>query len=303
MPAARISLDQWAALVSVVESGGYAKAGEALHKSQSTLTYSIQKIEELLGVKVFEIRGRKAVLTPVGEVLYRRGKTLIDEAVRLEHAAGQLAKGWEPEIRLAVEIVFPTWLLVQCLGAFSAERPDTRIELYETVLGGTDEALAARSVDFAIASSVPPGFMGDVLMQVRTICVAAPSHPLHHLGRPATLDDLRHHRHLVIRDSGVRRTRSAGFLNEERWTVSHKATSLHALILGYGYAWFPEEAIRGELERGALVPVPLREGAERQGPLYLVFTDRDAAGPGTLRLADLIRTKVKEECSRELSRT
>src|SRR4030095_10504044 len=92
MPAAKISLDQWAALVSVVESGGYAKAGEALHKSQSTLTYSIQKIEELLGVKVFEIRGRKAVLTPVGEVLYRRGKTLIDEAARLEHAAGELAK-------------------------------------------------------------------------------------------------------------------------------------------------------------------------------------------------------------------
>jgi DNA-binding transcriptional LysR family regulator len=298
MPAARISLDQWAALVSVVESGGYAKAGEALHKSQSTLTYSIQKIEELLGVKVFEIRGRKAVLTPVGEVLYRRGKTLIDEAARLEHAAGQLAKGWEPEIRLAVEIVFPTWLLVQCLGAFSAERPDTRIELYETVLGGTDEALAARSVDFAIASSVPPGFMGDVLMQVRTICVAAPSHPLHQLGRLATLEDLRRHRHLVIRDSGVHRTRSAGFLNEQRWTVSHKATSLHALILGYGYAWFPEEAIRGELERGALVPVPLREGAERQGPLYLVFADRDAAGPGTLRLAELVRTKVKEECAR-----
>ncbi|HEV8106129.1 MAG TPA: LysR family transcriptional regulator, partial [Burkholderiales bacterium] len=129
MAVPKISIDQWATLVSVVESGGYAKAGEALHKSQSTLTYAIQKLEELLGVKVFEIRGRKAVLTPTGEVLYRRGKTLVDEAARLEHAAGELAKGWEAEIRIAVEILFPTWLLVQCLGAFSAERPDTRIEL------------------------------------------------------------------------------------------------------------------------------------------------------------------------------
>src|SRR4030095_9213771 len=153
----KISLDQWATLVSVVDSGGYAKAGEALHKSQSTLTYAVQRLEELLGVKVFEIRGRKAVLTPVGEGLYRRGKALIDEAGRLEHAAGDLAKGWEPEIRLAVEILFPTWLLVECLGAFSSERPDTRIELYETVLGGTDEALAARRVDFAITSNLPAG--------------------------------------------------------------------------------------------------------------------------------------------------
>jgi len=299
----KISLDQWSALVSVVDSGGYAKAGAALHKSQSTLTYAIQRLEELLGVKVFEIRGRKAALTAAGEVLYRRGKTLLDEAGRLEHVAGELARGWEPEIRLAVEIVFPTWLLVQCLGAFSAEHPDTRIELYETVLGGTDEALAARRVDFAISPNLPAGFLGDPLMPLRTVCVAAPSHPLHRLGRPATLEDLRQHRHIVIRDSGIQRKRSAGFLNEERWTVSNKATSLHAVLLGYGYAWFPEEAIRGELERGALLPVPLREGSVRQGVLYLVFADRDAAGPGVLRVAEIIRTKVKEECARELSRT
>src|SRR4026209_120410 len=156
----KISLDQWATLVSVVESGGYAKAGEALHKSQSTLTYAIQKLEELLGVKAFEIRGRKAVLTPTGEVLYRRGKTLVDEAARLEHAAGELAKGWEAEIRIAVETLFPTWLLVQCMGAFSGERPDTHIELFETVLGGTDEALAARRVDFATPPNLPAGFLG-----------------------------------------------------------------------------------------------------------------------------------------------
>jgi DNA-binding transcriptional LysR family regulator len=298
----KISIDQWATLVSVVESGSYAKAGEQLNKSQSTLTYAIQTLEELLGVRVFEIRGRKAVLTPTGEVLYRRGKTLVEEAVRLEHAAGELAKGWEPEIRLAVEIIFPTWLLVQSLGEFAKERPETRIELYETVLGGTEEALTARSVDFAICSSLPQGFVGDVLGPVRAVCVAAPSHPLHALGRPLTLEDLRHHRHLVIRDSGVQRSRSAGWLNEQRWTVSHKATSIQAVVLGYGYAWFPEDWIAGELQRGALVPLPLREGAEKQGTLYFVFADRDTAGPGVRRLAQIIREHLASTCRRDLAR-
>jgi DNA-binding transcriptional LysR family regulator len=295
----KITLDQWETLVSVVESGGYAKAGERLHKSQSTLTYAVQKLEELLGVKVFEIRGRKAALTPTGEVLYRRGKSLVEEAARVEHAAGQLAQGWEPEIRLAVEIVFPTWLLVQCFGKLAEERPDTRIELYETVLGGTDEALASRSVDFAIASSVPPGFVGDPLMPIRAVCVAAPSHPLHALGRTLTLEDLRRHRHLVIRDSGAQRARSAGWLNELRWTVSNKATSIHAVTLGLGYAWFPEESIRAELERGALKALPLREGAEKRGDLYLVYADRDAVGPGTRRLAEIIKKSVELECLEE----
>jgi DNA-binding transcriptional LysR family regulator len=301
MSEARIGIEQWTALVSVVESGSYAKAAERLHKSQSTLTYAIQKVERLLGVKLFEIQGRKAVLTPTGQLLYRRGKTLVDDAERLERAAGELAKGWETEVRLAVDILFPTWLLAQCIGAFSAERPETRIELYETVLSGTDDLLLGRSVDFVITSSIQQGFIGDVLMPVRTVCVAAPSHPLHHLGRPATLEDLRRHRHVVIRDSGIQRARSAGWLNEQRWTVSHKATSIHALSLGYGYAWMCDEAIRGELERGALVPVPLREGAERTGSLYLVFADRDAAGPGALRLAEIIRDKVASECKRVAS--
>jgi DNA-binding transcriptional LysR family regulator len=296
MRSPKISLDQWTTLVSVVESGSYAQAAERLHKSQSTLTYGIQKLEELLGVKVFEIRGRKAVLTPTGEVLYRRGKTLVEEAARLEHAAGELAQGWEPEIRLAVEIVFPTWLLLQCLGAFGNERPETRLELIESVLGGTDEALAERKVDLAIGSSIPPGFVGDLLLPVRLVCVAAPSHPLHCLGRELTLDDLRRHRHLVVRDSGAQRTRAGGWLNEIRWTVSHKATSIRAAVMGLGYSWHAEDAIREELERGTLVPLPLREGAERRGTLYLIFADRDAAGPGTRRLAEIIREEVKRAC-------
>jgi len=296
MISSKITLDQWNVLVSVVESGSYAKAAERIHRSQSTLTYAIKKLESLLGVKVFELRGRKAVLTPTGELLYRRGKTLIEEAGRLEHAAGELAKGWEPQIRVAVDIVFPTWLLLKCFADFAKERPETHLELYETVLGGTEEALAKRSVEFAIGGSVPQGFVGDILMPIRAVCMAAPSHPLHQLGRELTLEDLRRHRHIVIRDSGEQRVRSAGWINDLRWTVSNKATSIQAAGLGLGYAWYPEDSVRAELERGALKPLPLREGAEKSGTLYLTFADREAAGPGTLRLAQIIREGVKREC-------
>ena len=298
MPDPRITLDQWNVLVSVVESGGYAKAAERIHKSQSTLTYSIKKLESLLGVKAFELKGRKAVLTNTGELLYRRAKLLLEDSSRLEKAAGELARGWEAEIRIAADIIFPTWLLLKCFAEFCAERPETHLELYETVLGGTDEALAARRVDFAIGSNIPQGFAGDVLMPVRALCVAAPTHPLHLLGRTLTLEDLRRHRHIVIRDSGVQRVRSAGWLNELRLTVSNKATAIHAVSTGMGYAWYPEESVRAELERGALKALPLREGAEKAGTLFLAFADREAAGPGALRLAEIIRQGVARECAR-----
>ena len=292
----RITLDQWNALVTVVEAGGYAQASNRLHRTQSTVTYTIKKLEDLLGVKVFELQGRKAVLTPIGEVLYRRGRALVEEAGRLERATAELARGWEPEIRLAVDIIFPTWLLLECLDAFGQEHPDTRIELTESVLGGTEEALTEGRADLAIGGVIPGGFMGDPLMQVRFVCAAAPSHPLHQVGRTLGLDDLRQHRHLVVRDSGAQRSRSGGWLNEKRWTVTNKATSIRAACMGLGYAWYPEESIRMELDSGALAPLPLAEGRERYVTLYLVHADRDTAGPGVRRLAEILRNKVAEGC-------
>ena len=289
MAGPRITLEQWRALVNVVESGGYAQAAAALHRSQSTVTYAVQKLERLAGGRVFEIRGRKAVLTAMGSVLYRRGKGLVEQALQLERAAAKLAAGWEPEIRIAAEIIFPTWLLLKGFARFADEQPDTRIELYESVLGGTDEALQEGRVDLAIGPFLPPRVLGDVLAQVRFVCAAHPEHPLHRLGRPVSEDDLRAQRHLLIRDTGSQRTRNFGWLNERRWTFSHKATSIRAARMGLGYAWYAEETIREELDSGALKPLPLREGAERNGTLYLMYADRDAAGPGVRRMAELLR--------------
>jgi DNA-binding transcriptional LysR family regulator len=292
----RISLEHWRSLLAVVDAGGYAQAAEVLHKSQSAVTYAVQRIEAQLGVKAFAVVGRKAHLTPTGEVLYRRAKALMEEASALEAAAGSLAAGWESELRLAVEIVFPTWLLLQCFARFAEERPRTRIELYESVLSGSEEALLQRKVDLAICSQVPPGFVGDPLMRLRFIAAAHPEHPLHQLGRELTVQDLRKFRHLIIRDTGSQRRSGTSLGAEQSWTVSHKATSIHAAGMGLGFAWFPEETVRGELERGILKPLPLREGGERWANLYLVFADRDYAGPGALRLAEIIREHVAEQC-------
>jgi DNA-binding transcriptional LysR family regulator len=294
-----ITLEQWRTLVTVVDTGGYAQAAVVLHKSQSSVTYAVQKIESLLGVQAFEIQGRKAILTRTGQFLYRRARALLDESSAIERAAKRLSAGWEAEIRVAVEVIFPTWLMLDCLAQLGTESPHTRIELVETVLGGSTEALLQGQVDLAITSQVPPGFLGTPLMRLRFIAVANPGHPLHHLGRELTLPDLQAHRHLVVRESGTKRTTKALSVEAtQRWTVSQISTSIEAVRMGHGFAWFPEEKIRNELEAGTLKPLPLREGGERFGELYLIFTDPDSAGPGTLRLAEIIREAIAAECPR-----
>src|SRR5579862_421494 len=297
-----VTLDQWKALISVVDSGGYEKAAEALDKSQSSVTYAVQKLQSQLGVKAFEVKGRRAMLTPTGEFLYRRARALVEEAAATERAARKLSAGWEAEIGIAVEVAFPTWLLLQCLDRFGAESPQTRIEVIESVLGGTSEALLQGQAALAITVMVPQGFLGDLLMPIRFLPAAHPDHPLHKLGRPVTMEDLRAQRQLVIRESGLKRATKPRLEAAQRWTVSHMTTSIEAASRGYGYGWYPEYRIRDQIAAGTLKALPLREGSESVAQLYLVFADRDAAGPGTLRLAAIIREMAEAACVKERGR-
>jgi DNA-binding transcriptional LysR family regulator len=292
-----ISLEQWRCLTAVVEAGGYAQAAEVLHKSQSSVTYAVQKLESTLKVRAFEIQGRKARLTPTGDMLYRRARLLLEEAGAIERAACKASAGWEAEISLAVEILFPNWLMFQCLSRFGVESPQTRVEWFETVLDGTPEALRTGKVDLAISGIVPSGFAAEMLLTERIIPVAHPDHELHKLGRPLEFRDLRKHRHLIVRDSGTKRDKKARTLEvAQRWTVTNMSTSIGAVSRGHGFAWLPEDKIRSELQNGELKALPLRDVGKFSQPLYLVFADREGAGPGLLRLAQIIREEVGTAC-------
>ena len=297
-----VTLEQWKALISVVDSGGYEKAAEALNKSQSSVTYAVQKLQSQLGVKAFEVKGRKAVLTPTGAFLYRRARAMVDEADATERAARKLSAGWEAEIGIASDVAFPIWLMLQCLERFGAESPQTRIELIESVLSGTTEALLTGRAQIALTGLLPQGFVGELLMPVRFLPAAHPDHPLHKLDRPVTMQDLRAHRQLVVRESDTRRATRPRLEAAQRWTVTHMATSIGAASRGFGYGWYPEYRIRDEIAAGTLKPLNLREGGENVAQLYLVFADRDAAGPGTLRLAAIIRELVESACIKERGR-
>jgi DNA-binding transcriptional LysR family regulator len=293
-----ISLEQWRCLVAVVDAGGYAQASALLNKSQSSVTYAVQKLEHLLGVKAFSIQGRKAVLTPVGQMLYSRARQLLEDSANLERAAGKASFGWESEISIAVEILFPTWLLLDCFNAFGDESPQTRINLYETVIDGGPELLQQGRVELAILPRLPTGFNGEVLQRsARIIPVAHPDHPLHRLQRELTLRDLHKHRHVVVRDTSAQRNTKTSTVDvEQRWTVSNMATSIGAVCRGYGFAWLPEDKIRRELETGILKLLPLRDGRERYVQLYLIYADREAAGPGVIRMAQIIQEKMEIVC-------
>lgn len=289
----KVTLEQWRALLAVIDAGGYARAAELLDKSQSSVSYAISQLERALNVAVFEIQGRKAVATPAGELLYRRARQLLEQAARLEKSAGCLSVKVEPLVKIAADLIIPPARVLACLAIFAEDFPDTRVEIFESVLSGTEEALLQRQVDLAIGSRVPTGFMGDKLMTVKMRGVSSPSHPLQHLGRAATYEDMRQHRQIIVRDSGQYRRQSEGWQEaEQRWTVSHIKTSLDAIRMGLGYAWLPDAYVNEDIAAGRLQYLPIEVGAEREVATYITFADRDFTGPATRRLAEILKAEL-----------
>ena len=288
------TLEQWRMLAAVVDGGGFAQAAERLCKSQSAVSHGVKQLQEAVGLPLLELRGRRSVLTPAGETLLRRARYLLEEAGALQRLAGTLARGWSPQVSLSVDVIFPYERLFDALEAFGRQSPETRVELLESVLSGGSEALLQRQVDLAIVGRVPPGFLGEPLMQLNFVCVARPDHPLHYLGRAVELEDLRPHQQVVVRDSGLRQRVDAGWLGaERRLTVSHTNTSVQALRRGLGFAWLPWEKIQPELAAGELLPLPLAEGASRVVELYLVYADRSGAGPAVRALAEALQAALR----------
>lgn len=291
----KVTLDQWRTLQAVVDHGGYAQAAEALFKSQSSISYTVSKLQEQLGMELLHIEGRKAVLTDSGKALLQKSRQLLEQAIELEEVATSLGQGWEAEVAMAMDIIFPKEILINAFKRFSPDSNGCKVLVREEVLSGAAEVLLEKKVQLSICPWVPPGFMGDKLMDIQLVAVAHPDHPLHKLGRKINTDDLSRHTHIVIKDSGIKQERDSGWLGTDlRWTFSSFESARAFLTSGLGFSWIPVHEAAALIESGKLKVLDLDVEYKKHGTLFLVYANKNVMGPATQLLADAIKACTKQ---------
>src|SRR5665213_1683205 len=102
-----------------VHMGGFALAARKLNRSQSTISYAISRLQERLGVKLFEIQGRKAHLTEVGRGLLADAESHLAGFQEIEKRARLIASGGASEVGVSVDSIYPDDRLFEALAAFS----------------------------------------------------------------------------------------------------------------------------------------------------------------------------------------
>ncbi len=289
MDRAKSTLEQWRILQAVVDQGGYAQAAQHLNKSQSSLNHAVSKLQQQLGIQLLEVKGRKAHLTPQGELMLRRSRQVTLAVSELEQLASNLEQGWEPSLTLARDIVYPTPTLTRALKAFHPLSRGTRVTLLDSVLTGTNDLIRNKQVDMALCGLPPKGFYGEPLCYEDLILVCPPKHPL--ACTKIIHDDrvLTEHLQIVIKDSGSNPQKDFGWLKaEQRWTVSNFHEAITILKQGVGFCWIPKSLVSESLLSGELVRLNLQGGSSKRVHLTLVVPNRDQQGPASKLLESLI---------------
>lgn len=284
------TLEQWRILQAVVDAGGYAQAAERLNKSQSSLNHAVAKLQSQLGIELLQVIGRKAFLTPAGEVMLRRSRLLTQEIEDLELLAANMDMGWEPEIRIAVEMIYPKQRLYQALAAFLPQSRGSRIQILDTVITGTSEAISEHKADLVIAAtnSIPRGYLSEPFGHVTMIPVCHANHPLAHVST-VSAQELSQHLQLVIRDTGSKPQENLGWLKaEQRWTLSQFHDAIDILLSGIGFCWLPDHMVQSYIAQQQLVQIPLQQSSARVIQLGLLAPKEDKLGPGGRQLRQLL---------------
>ncbi len=258
------SLDSLRVLETIARRGSFAAAASELDRVPSALSYTVQKLEEELGVTLFRREGRRAVLTPAGQVLASGATRLLNQSESLAEEARRTATGWESNLAIAIDTTAdrtPIWQAIQSLYEI---RPEIYISLTEQVLGGTWEALFQDRVDLIIGAveHLPDQYQanrqGIVIhpwLPVDMCVVAAPDHPACRDTPPLTAETARLYRGVVVADTSTQfRALSRGLFGDgQTLYVDTMQEKLAAHLNGMGIGQLPRHLAANHIANGNLV--------------------------------------------------
>lgn len=140
----------------LAQTGSLTAAAEKLHLSQSALTHSIRKLEQLTGVTLWEKQGRKLQLTAAGRYLLAAGEDLLPRLEAADQHLAALASGRLGQLRIGMEC-HPCyeWLLTR-LGAFLPRWPTVELDVIQRFRFNGKEALEQHAIDMLITSDPLP---------------------------------------------------------------------------------------------------------------------------------------------------
>ena len=144
-------------LLAVAEHQHFGKAAEACFVSQPTLSGQIKKLEEELGVMVFERSNRSVTVTPIGEQLLQYAGRALEQVEAMQQAAESLQAPLSGPLRLGVIPTIGPYLMPLILRPLREQYPHLHLVLREEITERLLDHLRHHELDLALLATPPDG--------------------------------------------------------------------------------------------------------------------------------------------------
>lgn len=292
MPTDGRLLGNLSVLVSVVETGNFARAADALGLSPSGVSRAVGRLEAKLGVRLLHRTTRSVTLTEEGERLYAQVGPLLAGIEDAALSAAGDAHAVRGRLRVSVDPMFSRQVLAPRIATFLARHPQLELEIVSRDELGD---LISDGIDVAVRFGEPQSssLIGRKLLDTRVLTVASPAYLAAH-GRPAKPAELVRHACLQFRDPVTRRPFAWEFHRQGKvvtvdtqgpLTLTDSATMYALCIAGAGVAQVLALIVRDALDDGRLVEL-FPGWAEETFPLYAYYPSRRNAPPRVRAFVD-----------------
>ena len=283
------TIDEWEILHAVVQLGGFAQAAAQLNRSQSTISYAIARLQDQLGITLFEQKGRKAHLTEAGRVLLADAEPHLTGFHQLEQRAHSLASGGQSEIRVSVDGIFPNERLFSALTEFARSFPYVHLKLRQTTFLSADSEFSAHNAHLCVAGLMSREYFVKPILDIRMLAVARRDHILHSLKREISRIDMMQHMLVIVEGAGADNTKSQPRSPAQRYLpVSTIEAAIDAVRSGLCFGWLPVYRIQPCLDSAEFVPLRMPVGGMREVRLSLVCEDSNYGSKEVFAVAELL---------------
>jgi len=276
----------------------FRQAAAQLHLSQSALSSQLLRIEEGLGVRLFDRTTRSVRLTAAGDVFMQQAATLQVAFRDAVAAVGGIAGAERGQVAVAaLPSVAARWL-PRVLMAYRQAHPGVALKVHVTLSGPAFDLVRAGQVDFALTAADPQH--ADLhyvpMMSDSFILLVAPGHPLASGSGPLRWADTADVPHVsMVHPSSVRQYTEWAFLQnrirfQPAFEAEHLATIVAMAECGFGVAALPEMAAQavahpGLRERRLIAPVTERS-------IGLVTLRSRSLSPAAAALVEMLRDSL-----------
>jgi len=284
---------------TVAREGGFSKAARKLLRTQPAISQAIRLLEEDLGERLFDRRGRETKLTAAGAVYLEHVDAAFDALERGRARLSARRALLEGELVIGTSDTIACYVLPPVLAAFRAEHPGVEVRISNRPTPVTVDQLRSRDVDvgFVTWPIREKGLRCAPLARREDVAIFAPDHPLADRRRLSLTTLGRHPLLLLDRSSGSRRFidrcfADAGVTPHITMELASIEVIKQLVRLGFGASIVPAIAVAGEREAGTLRACPVLPRAQ-QRQVGVALLDGRPVAPAAAGFIDIARSILR----------